>query len=514
MQSNDVVASGITGEKVFQMSLKQWIAKKWAARRAATVAKEAKEALRFQERIFLNLIVKASSTAFGKAHNFSKINTPKDFQSMVPVRDYEAQSDFFSRAVSGERDVMWPGLPLYFAKTSGTVSGSKYIPITKESIPNHVVSARDALLHYIKRSGSAKFLGGKMIFLSGSPELETNEAGIKMGRLSGIVNHWVPAYLQRNKTPSYKTNCIEDWEEKVERILDQTTQQDLRLISGIPPWVQMFFERLNERTGKMPLEQWPNLQLFVHGGVDFGPYAHVFEPYLQGKVDLLEAYPASEGFFAYQDGNSEDGLLLNTNSGIFYEFIPIDKYGSPDAPRLTLHDIEVGEQYAIIITSNAGLWAYDIGDTVRFVSKDPYRIKVSGRVKHFISAFGEHVIAEEVNSAMIKACEQHKVHVREFTVAPFISEESGNSYHEWLIEFEETPENLDTFAKSIDLEMRKKNSYYDDLRAGNMLLCSRVSVLPSGTINDYMKSIGKLGGQNKFPRLSNDRKIAEKLLGN
>jgi phenylacetate-coenzyme A ligase PaaK-like adenylate-forming protein len=407
--------------------------------------------------------------------------------------------------------VSWPGKPLYLAKTSGTTSGAKYIPITKASIRKQIKGAQDALFCYMAETGNASFLDGKMMFLSGSPEIETNEHGLKTGRLSGIVNHFVPQYLQKNRVPTYAVNVIEDWEEKVHQIVQQIKDQDLRLISGIPPWVQMLFEELEHQTGQQPLEAWPNLQLFVQGGVDFQPYHPIFDQYFGSQVAISEVYPASEGFFAIQDSQEDEGLLLMPDYGIFFEFIPLEQYGREEAPRLTLDEVEVGQQYALILSSNAGLWAYDIGDTVKFTSVNPWKIRVSGRVKHFISAFGEHVISEEVNQAIMDAAHATGAKIREFTVAPLIKEQKGDSAHEWLIEFEKEPDDLEQFTRTLDDSVRRQNSYYEDLRSGNILRQNLVWRLQTDASREYMKSQGKLGGQNKFPRLSNDRKIADFL---
>jgi phenylacetate-coenzyme A ligase PaaK-like adenylate-forming protein len=478
---------------------------KW---QAATIARQSRKALAYQEKTFRQLIQKARETAFGKDHDFASIQGYRDFQERVPVRNYEQARSYFDRIASGEADVSWPGKPLYLAKTSGTTSGAKYIPITQASISRQIASARDALLLYVAETGKGAFFDGKMMFLSGSPEIEHNAGGLKVGRLSGIVNHFVPAVLTANRVPTYETNCIEDWEEKVSTIVTEIHQQDLRLISGIPPWVHMLFEELEEQTGKKPMDVWPNLSIFVQGGVDFGPYRPIFEEYFEGKVDMVEVYPASEGFFAYQNSQKDDGLLLLTNNGIFYEFIPLEQYGQADAPRLTLSEVELDKQYALVISTNAGLWAYDIGDTIKFTSLDPYKIRVTGRVKHFISAFGEHVISEEVNRAILEAVETTGAQFHEFTVAPSITNEKGNSCHEWYIEFVEPPKDLQSFAQALDNSLRKQNPYYEDLRAGNILRMARVFSLSLNASREYMKNQGKLGGQNKFPRLGNDRKVA------
>lgn len=493
------------------MSLKTAIGLAWARRRYRKIGRIRKDAVALQQKTFQELINKGRQTAFGKEHGFDQIKSYADFQARVPVRDYEKSRPWLDRIYKGEKNVSWPGQPLYLAKTSGTTSGAKYIPITKDSIQKQVLGARDAIMCYMAETGKADFLDGKMMFLSGSPEIEQNEYGLKTGRLSGIVNHFVPSYLLKNRVPSYEANIIEDWETKVSSIVSEIQDQDLRLISGIPPWVQMLFEQLEAQTGKQPLEAWPNLQLFIQGGVDFQPYENIFERYFDGKVANSEVFPASEGFFAIQDSQRENGLLLMPNYGIFFEFIPLSDYGKADAKRLTLGEVKVGEQYALILSSNAGLWAYDIGDTVKFTSTDPWKIRVSGRVKHFISAFGEHVISEEVNKAMIEACEATGAKIQEFTVAPKIRENKGESAHEWLVEFATEPNDMAEFQTILDKSVQRQNSYYADLREGNILRLAELVPLELAASREYMKSIGKLGGQNKFPRLSNDRKIADAL---
>jgi hypothetical protein len=493
------------------MGLKSFVAKIWAKRRAEYYAEVAEKPLEMQEKVFTSLISIGKNTAFGIAHNFSSIKNYEDFQKQVPVRDYEQLKPYFDRIIRGDSNVTWIGKPLYLAKTSGTTSGEKFIPISKESIPYHIAGARDTLLMHIHETGNANFLSGKMMFLSGSPQIETNQFGMKVGRLSGIVNHFVPAYLQGNRVPSYDTNCIYDWEKKISAIVNEVKNKDLRLISGIPPWVQMFFEEAKRQTGKEPLELWKNLELFVQGGVDFSPYKPIFDNYLGEQVKTLELFPASEGFFAFQNELNDPSLLLLPDNGIFYEFIPIEEYGNPNAKRLTLGEVELNKQYALIISTNAGLWGYDIGDTVKFTSLSPYKIKVTGRVKHFISAFGEHVIVEEVNKAMIVAAQATNAEIQEFTVAPFVTAEKGASYHEWFVEFLRKPADESKFKQILDEELCKQNIYYKDLRKGNMLLSAKVNVLQLGASREYMKTIGKLGGQNKFPRLSNNRKLADGL---
>jgi phenylacetate-coenzyme A ligase PaaK-like adenylate-forming protein len=461
-----------------------------------------------QQKVFKDLIQNAQKTQFGFDHHFDKIKTTQDFAKQVPVRDYEALKSYIERVVKGEKDILWKGKPIYFAKTSGTTSGAKYIPITKESMPYHIEAARNAILHYIHETGNAQFVNGKMIFLQGSPILEEKN-GIKLGRLSGIVAHFVPKYLQKNRMPSWETNCIEDWETKVNAIVEETINENMSVISGIPSWVQMYFEKLQNKAGKPIGEIFKNFNLFIFGGVNYEPYRSKFEKLIGRKVDSIELFPASEGFFAYQDSQSEKGMLLLLNSGIFYEFIKSEEFYSDNPRRFTIGEVELGINYVLIISTNAGLWAYNIGDTIQFTSLKPYRIIVSGRISHFISAFGEHVIGKEVEHALSKAIMNTEIRINEFTVAPQINPAEGLPFHEWFIEFENEPDDLEIFAQQIDDNLRNQNTYYDDLIKGNVLKRLVITKVSKNGFQNYMKSIGKLGGQNKIPRLSNDRKIAD-----
>lgn len=493
------------------MNLKSLLARPFANYIYKQTQKSALTALDDQEAILKSLLKVGKLTEFGKAHQLNAVNTQEEYRQAVPIRDYELMKPYIEQIKEGKHNVLWRGKPIYLAKTSGTTSGVKYIPITKESIPNHINTARNALLCYMGETGNTAFANGKMIFLSGSPELE-RVAGIPTGRLSGIVNHHIPSYLRSNQLPTYETNCIEDWETKLDKIVAETFHQNMTLISGIPPWMQMYFDRLIEKGDKKVAELFPNFSIMVQGGVNFEPYkAKLFES-IGKKIDSIELFPASEGFFAFQDSQEAEGLLLNTNSGIFYEFIPADQIFNENPIRLTLKDVKIGENYALIINSNAGLWGYNIGDTVKFVSLNPYRIVVSGRIKHFISAFGEHVIGEEVESALLKASAEMGVTVTEFTVAPMIQQGEGKSYHEWFIEFEKAPASISDFRDKLDQQLRQRNVYYDDLITGNILEKLKISSVRKNGFIDYMKSIGKLGGQNKVPRLSNDRQIANELL--
>lgn len=493
------------------MGIRSILAKPFAARIARQTRDWASKPALSQQKVFQDLIVGGLQTDFGKDHGFGDIKSHADFARQVPVRDYEDLKPYIEKILQGEPNVLWPGKPIYFAKTSGTTSGTKYIPITRQSIPNHINSARNALLNYIHESGNAAFTDGNLIFLSGSPELD-EKAGIKTGRLSGIVNHHVPAYLRSNQKPSYATNTIEDWEVKLEKIIDETIHSNMTLISGIPPWVQMYFDRIQSRTGKKIKDVFPDFSVFVYGGVNFEPYrAKLFES-IGKKIDSVELYPASEGFIAYQDSQKEEGLLLLLNTGIFFEFIPAEEFFNEKPTRLSIEEVELGKNYALIINNNAGLWGYSIGDTVKFVSKNPYRIVVSGRIKHFISAFGEHVIGEEVEKAMkFTMREFPEVELVEFTVAPQVTPANGLPHHEWLVEFANPPRDKAAFVFALDKHLRDLNVYYDDLISGSILRPLELTGLRRNAFVDYMKSQGKLGGQNKVPRLSNDRKIADVL---
>lgn len=492
------------------MSIKQLFAKRWAKRAVNSTNKWAQNPIATQDKVFRKLLEKAKNTAFGQDHQFSQINNYEDFRKHVPIRDYEGLRPYVDKVVAGQADILWPGKPRYFSKTSGTTSGVKYIPISKESMPMHIKSAQNALLHYIHHSGNASFVRGKMIFLQGSPILSKTN-GIDTGRLSGIVAHYIPSYLQKNRMPSWQTNCIDDWEQKVDAIVEETHNQDMRLISGIPPWVKMYFERLSAKSKKPIKDIFPNFTLFVYGGVNYAPYRLVLEKLIGKKVDSIELYPASEGFIAFQDHPDQKGMLLQLDAGIFYEFVEADRIHEENPPRISLADVKKGVNYAIILNTSAGLWGYNIGDTVEFVNLKPYRVIVSGRIKHFISAFGEHVIGKEVEQAMEEALQLHDARVTEFTVAPQITPSEGLPHHEWWVAFDSTPVDLSTFAKTLDLSMRKQNTYYDDLITGGVLRPLIIRPLPTGAFEQYMKNIGKLGGQNKTPRLTNDRKIANAL---
>ncbi|PWN68367.1 hypothetical protein C1631_016850 [Chryseobacterium phosphatilyticum] len=482
----------------------------WAKKHVRKTEVFKKNAEKNQEELLISLVHTAQKTLFGREHDFANIHSVKEFQERVPVADYEDLKPYIERVKKGQANILWTETPEYFAKTSGTTSGSKYIPISKQAMPFQIAGAQSALFHYISKKNSADFVNGKMIFLQGSPELE-EVFGIKTGRLSGIVAHHIPGYLQKNRLPSWETNIMEDWEDKVDKIIEETEHENMTLISGIPPWLIMYFEKLVEKHGKKIKQLFPNLQLIVTGGVNYEPYRDKMEDLLGGTVDIIQTFPASEGFFAFQDDYTKEGLLLLTNHGIFYEFTPLEEYGKPNARRLTLKDIELNKDYALILTTNSGLWAYSIGDVVRFIDKAPYRVLVSGRTKHYTSAFGEHVIAFEVEEALKATLEKHAAQITEFHLAPQVNPKEGLPYHEWLIEFEKEPEDIERFRSELDLQLRSRNTYYEDLISGNILQKLKITKLKKNAFHEYAKSQGKLGGQNKTPRLANDRNVANLL---
>ena len=494
------------------MSLKSVIAKRYAAAKNRKAQKWIKNGVEAQQKTFKQLIATLATTQFGQDHGLLATDDYASFIDKVPVRDYEGLKPYFDRIANGEKNVCWPDKPIYLAKTSGTTSGAKYIPITKDSIGNHIDGAKSALLNYIHQTGKASFINGKLIFLSGSPVLEM-KSGIPLGRLSGIVNHHIPGYLRKRQMPSWETNCVEDWEKKVKLIAQETIDKDMTLIGGIPPWVQMYFDVLHDMTnGKRIAEIFKNLSLFVYGGVNFEPYRQKLENSIGKKIDSIELFPASEGFYAYQDRFPSEGLLLMLDEGIFYEFIPVDTYFNEKPVRLSIADVQLDVNYALVINSNAGLWGYSIGDTVKFVSLNPYRLVVSGRIKHYISAFGEHVIGEEVEHALLSVAQQENISIAEFTVAPQVNPEAGLPYHEWMVSFDHLPTDLEAFALKVDAALQQKNIYYKDLISGSVLRPLVITPLQPDAFIQYMKSQGKLGGQNKVPRLSNDRKIADELV--
>lgn len=491
------------------MSIKAALSKPYAEWVTRGVMRRAMDPVSTQRGVLRQLMAFGAATSFGREHRLHQVHDHPGLVQAVPLRDYEGFRPYIDRIASGERDVLWPGSPMYFCKSSGTTSGAKYIPITANSLPNHIRSARNALLAYIARTGNTGFVDGKMIFLQGSPVLD-RKGTIPSGRLSGIVANHVPGYLQRNRMPSLATNSIPDWETKVEAIVSETMREDMRLISGIPAWTQMYFERLLARTGAPDVRSvFPRFSLFVHGGVNYAPYRGRMERLIGGGVDTIELFPASEGFIAYQDRSGEEGLLLVLDNGIYYGFLPTADAG---AKPLSIGEVELGINYALVLYTNAGLWGYEIGDTVRFVSLTPPRIMVTGRTKQFTSAFGEHVIAEEVEGALKDAMSIVPCDVTEFTVAPQPAPEEGLPYHEWFIEFASPPGPLQAFANEIDHALQKRNIYYRDLITGRVLRPLVITPVPRGRFAAWMRERGMNDAQSKVPRLANDRRYVHGLM--
>ncbi len=492
------------------MSWKAALALPYARLVTRAVHRRAMDPVGTQRAVLAQLLEFGARTAFGRDHKLHQVRDHKALTEAIPLRDYEGFRPYIDRIIAGEKNVLWPGLPLYLCKTSGTTSGAKYIPITRNSLPNHISSARRALLAYIARTGNTRFVDGKMIFLQGSPVLDKKGA-VPTGRLSGIVANHVPAYLLKNRMPSFVTNCIADWETKVEAIVSETMQEDMRLISGIPAWTQMYFERLLARTGKANVKEvFPDFSLFVYGGVNYAPYRSRMERLIGGQVDSVELFPASEGFIAYQDQGTEEGLLLVLDNGIYYGFLPVN--AGPGARPLSIAEVELNVQYALVLYTNAGLWGYEIGDTVRFVSLSPPRVVVTGRTKQFTSAFGEHVIAEEVEGALKEAMSVVPCEVSEFTVAPRTTPEEGLPYHEWFIEFAAEPSSLEALADAIDAALQRRNPYYRDLIVGKVLRRLMITPVPRGRFAAWMRERGMNDAQSKVPRLANDRRYADGLL--
>lgn len=505
------VRHAVLSRNAYFAGVKALAARVWAAQVARAYEWKVGREATLQKQTLARLLEKGRRTAFGRDHRLPEVRSYEEFRQAVPVYSYEELWDrYLSRAWEGETSVLWPGRPVYFAKTSGTTAGAKFLPLTRDSVPMHIRAARDMLLLYVARKGNADFVWGRWLFLSGSPALEKNPADILYGRLSGIVHHWVPAYLTRNRLPSWEVNSMEDWPRKVDAILDEARELDLRLLSGIPPWVEGLLERLEDRWHQKATRMWPHLQLYVHGGVDFRLYEDRLRAFLPG-VDFIETFPASEGFFAFQDTDDPQvGLRLIVDGGIFYEFVPLERADDPSPPRLPLWEVEAGRPYALLLTTNAGLWGYAIGDVVTFTSLRPYRLRVSGRVKNHLSAFGEHVIEAEVETALQAALRATGARVREYTVGPYLGPEKPR--HEWLLEVETEPTSWQAFLEVLDQTLRQLNPYYDDLRRGAILEAPRLYRLPVGAGYAYLARIGKLGGQHKFPHLRSDRWLLEALL--
>ena len=461
-----------------------------------------------QYKILMRLISANKNCMFGKEHNFNRIKSYSNYTKNVPIRDYEGIKKYIEKIRNNEKNILTKDKVIYLSKTSGTTSGVKYIPMTRKTINNMVSSTRDAILLYINATGKTSFAKGKLIFVQGCTRLEKIH-NMKLGRLSGIVAHHTPFYLKSKILPSLETNNIEDWEKKMQKIVEETYDQDMRLISGIPPWVIMYFENLIKKTNKSSVNKiFKNFSLMITGGVDYSPYKNKINKLIGKEIDIIETYPASEGFFGFKENKDDKGMRLIINKGIFYEFVPEKEIDKLEPNRLCLKDVELNRNYVLIISTDAGLWSYNTGDIISFISKKPYRIIFCGRTGHFISSFGEHVLSSEIDFAISEVIEKFKLQINEFTVAPQVNPKEGKPYHEWFIEFNKTPSDIDIIAKEIDKNLQSKNIYYKDLVRSNIIRSLVIRCVPKNSFNQYMSSIGKLGGQNKIPRVQNNRKIA------
>lgn len=464
-----------------------------------------------------SLISSARDTEWGQAHGFDKIETLQDFQNAMPLQTYDDIKPYVERLRNGEKNVLWPGEVKWFAKSSGTTSDkSKFIPVTKESLDDcHLRGPKDVFALYLKNHPESKLLKGKMLTLGGSHRVNRSDNNSLYGDLSAILIENVPFWADYIRIPSAEIALIEEFEEKVEKIIDTTLDENVTSFAGVPSWYLVLFNRILEKTGKSNiLEVWPNMEVFVHGGVNFDPYRQQYKKLFPAdQMHYMETYNASEGFFGIQDSPHTNDMLLMLDYGVFYEFIPMKEWGSENPRVLTLKDVEPGENYAIVISTNAGLWRYVIGDTIKFTGKFPFKFKITGRTKHFINAFGEEVIIDNAERAIKIACEHTGAVVNEYTAGPVFMKDDKKGAHEWIIEFEVEPQELDYFVTVLDNSLKTLNSDYEAKRHKNLTLEKpHVKAVPKGTFYEWMKSRNKVGGQNKIPRLSNDRKYLDELL--
>ena len=493
--------------------MKEKVVRLWAQYFASRQKKWISKPIESQAEQMHSLIARARATKFGREHRFSEIRSYKDFKDAIPLRDYESFSQYVDQILRGESNVVWPGRPQYFALTSGTTKRRKYIPITRDSLRYQIALSQAATLSYVASTGRTDFLSGLGFHYSASPVLE-DVHGIPSAPLSGIVHHHLPFYLKPFRLPSLKVNCIPNHVEKLKAIIKETSNKPISLIAGIPIWVQEYFDNLCEYTGKdTVMEIFPQLSLYIYGGTSLTSYRHRMMKRIGRELPTLELYPASEGFFAYQDlPDPKEGLLLQLAHGMFFEFVPLSEVSKPNPTRYDVSEVRVGEPYALVVSSNAGLWSYMIGDLVSFTSLDPCRVRMIGRTGHYLSAFNEHLIAEEVEHAIeaaIKQCPETRI--LEYTVAPYIAQNKGASYHEWLISFDVLPKDMELFSSTIDKKIQEHNFFYRNLRLSKTLAPARVSTLQPDAFMKYMKEVGKVNPQRKVPRLSNDRVIADAL---
>ena len=470
-----------------------------------------------QNETLLNLLNNAEDTEWGKKHNYKNISTVKDFQKAIPLQEYNDIKPFVDRLRQGEKDLLWPGEVKWFAKSSGTTSNkSKFIPVTKESLEDcHVRGPKDVFAQYIKNHPDTKLLKGKTLTLGGSHRVNNFSNNSYYGDLSAIMIENVPAWTDFIRTPTNEIALIEEFEEKIEKIIDTTLDQNVTSFAGVPSWYLVLFKRVLEKTGKSNiLEIWPNMEVFVHGGVNFEPYREQYRKFIPSeKMNYIETYNASEGFFGIQDNQDRNDMLLMLDYGIYYEFIPMSEWGDKNPQVITLEEVELNKNYAIVISTNAGLWRYIIGDTIKFTNKYPFKIKVTGRTKHFINAFGEEVIIDNAERAIQIACHHSHAIVNEYTAGPIFMGENQKGAHQWIIEFDIAPKDLDHFTRILDNSLKTLNSDYEAKRHKNLALeMPHVVSVPKGTFYKWMKKRGKIGGQNKIPRLANNREFLDELM--
>lgn len=469
-----------------------------------------------QDELLSRLVTLARFTEYGKQYDFSSIETYSDFKSRVPVNDYESLKSLINRTMHGEQNLLWHSDVKWFAKSSGTTSDkSKFIPVSEESLEDcHFKGGKDLLSIYCSNYPDTKIFGGKLLTLGGSHSINTFNNDSYSGDLSAILIQNLPLWIQVMRTPDISVALMNEWEQKIEQVAKLTINENVTNMSGVPSWSLVLLKRVLEITGKKSIvEVWPNMELFVHGAVNFIPYKSQFQNIIGKKINYLETYNASEGFFGIQDLKESEEMLLMLDYGIFYEFIPMDEIDREHPKTISLAEVELNKNYAILITTNAGLWRYKIGDTVIFTSVNPYRIKITGRTAHFINAFGEELIVDNADKAIVAASNRTNSHVREYTAAPVYFTDNSNGAHEWLIEFDKDPENLEEFTIALDEELKKLNSDYEAKRYKNMTLrMPVVRKLHANSFYDWLRHNNRLGGQHKIPRLANNRKYVEELL--
>ena len=493
----------------------------YAQKRIKEIRETYTHPLKLQERALFSVLDRARHTEFGRRYDFKSIKSLTTYQKRIPLFRYNGMRQWIEKALAGKANVLWPGRIWDFALTSGTTSGNKYIPISKELMSTNRRAAMDTLFFYLVESGKRSLLDGSFLFLGGSTSLKRLKSGSFVGDLSGITSRHIPFLIRSMYEPGKNIALMYDWEKKIAEITQKEVEIDIRGISGVPSWLLVFFNRLLEEASKRKgkdvktaTEVWPNFSLLVYGGMNFIPYKTVFDEIIGKEIYYLETYPASEAFIAIQDKKDEKGLLLMLDYDIFYEFVPEEEIGRENPARLTVADVERDKNYAIALTNNSGLYSYILGDTVKFVNLNPPRLVVTGRIENFLSAFGEHLIVEEAEDAIAYACEKTNSEIEEFTAAPFFPKNPKElPYHQWLIEFIKNPPDPKEFAQHLDKRLRERNADYNTHRGRDISIGQpRVVELKRGAFYDWMKSEGKLGGQHKVPRLQNHRTLVTKLL--